>query len=886
MNVNHSKWPEPQSQGEGGRPLRKGKLKIFLGYASGVGKTYAMLSAAQIQKDQGRDVAVGFLDSGCWPETEALAAGLERIPARKEPVREFDLDAALKRRPRLLLLDELSHVNAPGSRHRYRYQDVEEILRAGIDVSTTLDVQHLESLKDVVLTAAGISVEDRVPDHFFDLAFQVQLVDVDPEELFSRRREKRKRDPACQEPLFENRKNLAALREIALRRLAEWISRSSESIGKPLVPEAGEHLLICLSGAPSNEKVIRTAARMAEAFHSGFTALYVETPDSERMDEESRRRLRENRRLAEELGAKMATVFGGDVAAQIAEYAKVSRVSKIVIGRSAPSRHFFLPEKTLTDRLSQLAPDMDVYVIPNQKNSSQHRNRRLRMGERLSWKDLGKTLFLLLLVSLVGLGFYRAGFSEANMITVYLLGVLFVSIWTSTWIYGILASLASVLLFNFLFTVPRFSFRFYDASYPVTFLIMMSASLLASSLTMRVKGQAVLEARKAYRTEVLLETSQRLQEASQPETALQTMAEQMQKLLDRPVLFYLPGENKELEEPLIFRIKDRPFQSAYTGEEERAVALWVYRNDKHAGATTNTLSGAKLLYLSVRGQKSVLAVAGIVMEGYPEMDAFVKNLLLAMLDQYGLMLDKISSDREKQKAESRAQQEALRANLLRAISHDLRTPLTSISGNADILIRNSKMLDEEKKQAIYANINDDAIWLVNLVENLLAVTRIENGAMAIHMEPELMDEIFHEALHHLDRNISEHQLSVELSDDLLMAQMDARLIVQVLINLINNAVKYTPAGSHIQLKAEKKEDWVLVQVADDGQGIPDEAKLKIFDMFYTANNDWGDGRRSLGLGLALCKSIVTSHGGKIGVKDHFPHGAVFYFTLQSAEVEL
>lgn len=858
-------------------------LKIFLGYAPGIGKTCAMLEAARRAKAMGVDVVIGDLGPDISTETKRLAEGLERLPLRKceeagRPVWEFNLNAALRRRPQLILVDELAHTNAPGCRHRKRCQDVDELLRAGISVYTTINVQNLESLNDVAAAVIGENVEEQVPDSVFDRAEQVELIDMDPDDLLQ---------SGTSEGL--TRQKLTILRELALRRTADRLKREAEESREAGALIGGEHVLIGLSSSPSNGKVIRTAARMAEAFHSGFTALYVETPSEKNLSDESRQRLRANRKLAEDLGARIATVYGDDPTAQIAEYARFSGVSKIVVGRSDSRRAWFSRRKNLSDRLAELAADTDIYIIPG-KHPDRRRFRMLDLGTpvRLSWQDGAKMLLLLLLATGAAWLFDRIGLSEANGIMMYILAVLGISIFTSGWLYSVVGSLLSVMIFNFLFTEPRLTLHAYDASYPVTFVVMLSVGLIAGSLTRKMKQQARSAVQKAYRMEVMFQTSQKLQQAGGEQEILRATAAQLQKLLNRPVCLFSVGSDGEVRE-------DRPICAEKGAawdpdEKERTAARWAARNNKHAGATTDTFPEAGSLCVTIRGgNNTVFAVAVIKMSDQAELEAFDKNLLLAMLDECGMLLEKLSLDKERQRVEMEAEQERLRANLLRAISHDLRTPLTSISGNAGILMENSRVLDEPKKQELYTAIYDDAQWLINLVENLLSVTRIENGTMQIREEPELLEDVFREALAHLDRHAKEHQIIGAPEDDLLMARMDARLIVQVVINIVNNAVKYTPPGSRIEVSAKAQGEKVLVEIADDGPGISDEEKPKLFDMFYTAENERGDGRRGLGLGLALCRSIVQAHGGTIGVRDRNPgrepKGTVFYFTLERAEVE-
>lgn len=844
-----------------------GKLKIFFGYAAGVGKTDAMVEAARRVKAAGVDVVAGCFAAHTPREITARFPALPPLPGTKMKslAGELNLDGALRRQPQVLLVDELAHTNRPGSRHLKRYQDVEELLRAGINVYTTLNVQQLESLNDIVAGITGVTEIERIPDHIFDAAAQVELVDLEPLDLLARRKAQ-KGAGAAEVPGFTE-KQLAALREIALRRTADWLGRDSAVAGQA---KTGEHILICLSSAPSNAKVIRTAGRMAEAFHSEFTALFVETPDLAGEDEESRRRRHANVRLAEELGARITTLYGDDPAAQIAEYARAGGVSKIVLGRSAQRRPMFGRRNSLIDRLSVLAPDLDVYIIPDQQAPGKSRRSQRPTEEKFSLTDTARMLLILAVCTAVGYCFTALGLTTATVIMIYILGVLGIAMSTSGRSYSLLASVLSVLIFNFFFTNPYFTLRS-DPSYIATFLVMFVVALLSSSLTTRIKRQAIQSAQKAYRTEVLLETSQKLQKSEGAESILAVGATQLGKLLDRAVLLYPVAEDGTLGPAKWYATSQEMLPECLTAEE-KAVAEWVWRNNKHAGANTGTFPNAKCLYMAVRGENRALAVAGIRISGATMPDAFEKNLMVAILDECGLALEKDFLRRAKQQVEETARQEALRANLLRAISHDLRTPLTSISGNAGILMGNSAVLDEPKKQTLYTSIYDDAMWLVNLVENLLSVTRIENGGMQLKLQPELLEEVFQEALAHLDRQAAAHEISVELPDDLLMADMDARLIVQVVINLVNNAVKYTPVGSHIVLSAEVRGDLVWLTVADDGPGVPPEVREKLFEMFYTAGNDRGDGRRGLGLGLSLCKSIVTAHGGTIFVEDNAPGG--------------
>lgn len=876
---------------------KRGKLKIFFGYSAGVGKTYAMLEAAHAARDSGVEVVVGYIEPHARPATMALLEGLECLPHKKIEhkgitLREFDLDGALQRRPQLILVDELAHTNAPGCRHIKRYQDVEELLNAGIHVYTTVNVQHIESLNDIVASITGITVRERIPDKVFDAADQVELVDIEPEELIQRLHEgKIYREGQAKRALdhFFTADNLVSLREIALRRTADRVNKISERSKQTSLHAdyyAGEHILICLSAAPSNEKVIRTAARMADAFRGSFTALFVETPGFADMSEENRKRLRSNLKLAERLGAKIATVYGDDVAGQIAEFARYSGVSKIILGRTNTKRKFLFTKPSFADRLIDLAPNLDVYIIPD-KVERPYREKRSKIRWKepytFSLKDMLKSVGILVASTLVGFLFQWMGFSEANIIMVYILGVLFTAVVTSRRIYSLVSSVFSVLVFNFFFTHPYFSLEAYDPGYPITFVVMFLVALLSGSLTTRIKKQAKQEAGRAYRTKILLETNQKLQQAEDGKTIIQATANQLLRLLRKTILFY-PAGDADLLPPQVFDISDGVEDtSVYLNPNEKAVAEWVYKNNKHAGATTNTLSGAKCLYLAVRGNERVYGVVGIALQG-EELEPFENSLMISMLGECALALEKEALNESKKQAAVQAQQEQLRANLLRSISHDLRSPLTSISGNAGVLLNSSERMEEAQKKKLYTDIYDDSLWLINLVENLLSVTRIEDGTMHLHMEAEMMEDVITEALRHINRKSIEHSIQTKLQDDMIMAHIDARLIVQVIINILDNAIKYTPIGSTISLSVYQKDQWVVTEIADNGEGIPDQEKKNLFQMFYTVHHGAADSRRGLGLGLALCKSIITAHGGGISVEDNHPKGALFRFTLPAEEV--
>ena len=612
-----------------------------------------------------------------------------------------------------------------------------------------------------------------------------------------------------------------------------------------------EHVLVCLSSAPSNARIIETAAKMAKAFGASFTALYVQTPASELMLDADKARLADNIRYAESLGANVATVIGDNVAFQIAEFSRLSGITKVVLGRSVAPKKRLFKKQTLTDQLIALAPNIDVHIIPDM-TVKQKEQRVLLFGKTSLFstlKGLAISALILAIASGISFGLHYMGFTDANVITVYILAVLVTSVVTDSKLCWVISSAAGVLLFNFFFTTPKFSLMAYDKGYPVTFAVMLVASLVTGSIAARMKSHAKQSARAAYRTKILLDTNQMLAKAKNADEIFEIAASQTKKLLALDA----------------FALRDNDLSKlGITG--------------------TSLCKTESCTYYPIHASNTVYGAIGI--QSTKTVDAFENSILLSILGECALALESERNAREKEASAILAEQEKLRANLLRTISHDLRTPLTSISGNAGNLLANDEIFDIETRRQIYADIREDSEWLISLVENLLSVSRMGDGKSDIRMSAELVSDVIDEAVRRTEKNASEHKLTVKESDGILLARMDARLIVQVLINLIDNAIKYTPSGSEVEISAVEKDNEIAITVADNGHGIADEIKPRVFDMFYTGAEKIADSRRSLGLGLALCKSIVNAHGGEITVSDNKPHGAVFTFTLPKEEVEI
>ena len=648
-----------------------------------------------------------------------------------------------------------------------------------------------------------------------------------------------------------------------------------------------EHILVCLSSSPSNERIVRMAGKMAQAFSGSLTALYVQTPGDADMNAEDTVRLQANMRLAQQLGAEIVTTHGEDVATQIAEYVRLSDVTKIVIGRSGVQRRHFWSEPTLTERLIALAPEVDIHIIPDVEAYKSYRRKRLltiRPVFPTAW-ELLLTIGILAAATVIGWVFLRLGFANVNIIMVYLLGVLLTSAFTSGYTCGVLSAFLSVILFNYFLTEPRLSLAAYGSKYPITFAVMFAAALLTGTLAAKLKAHAQLSARDAYRTKLLFDMNRQLQKAETPDEVYQMTATQIQKLMQRDVLIY-PAQGDALLDGNVYPADGSSPYCIPDTDQEQNVIQWVWQNRKRAGATTQNFPKAKRLYLAIRTGQQAFGVVGIPMEKQTQPDAFTSSVLFSILGECALALESLRNAEEKEKAAVLAKNEQLRANLLRSISHDLRTPLTSISGNADTLLHSYNVLDEQTRKQIFTDIYDDAQWLTGLVENLLSITKIADGSVKLRLSDQVVDDIVSEALRHIDRRSAEHHITVDCGDEPLLVRVDAGLIVQVLINLVNNAVKYTPAGSNIRITAIPRENMAEICVSDNGPGIPDELKEHVFEMFFTGGNPIGDSRRSLGLGLTLCQAIIHAHNGEMTLKENSPHGCIFSFTVPLSEVNL
>ena len=878
------------------RKARRGRLKVFLGAAAGVGKTYAMLQAAQALAKQGKPVLVGIIETHGRSETAALLPGLDVLPRRKvsygnATLEEFDLDAVLKRHPPLVLVDELAHSNPPGSRHSKRWQDVDELLAVGIDVYTTLNIQHIESLNDVVTQITGIRVWETVPDTFFENADEVELVDLPPDELLQRLREGKIYLPQQAERAIENffrKGNLIALRELALRRTADRVDdqmqeyREGHAIGQ--VWAVRERVMVCIGPGPESEHLVRVSKRLADSVRGEWIAVYIETPDLLRLSESQRTRMAEVLRLAESLGAETATLTGGNqFSADVLAYAHARNVTKIVMGkprRTGWRRWLF---GSIVDAIVAGSGAIDVNIVSTDAAVGAARPR----GRRIAWLGMGNGqsefpsgkprqrgyfmgLAVVLICTFIAWGM-SGRFELSNIVMVYLLGVVVVAVR-----YGrgpsVLASVLGVAAFDFFFVPPYFTFAVSDTQYVVTFGVMLVVGLVISKLAASMRLQARVAAHRERRTAALYAMSRELAGTRGQENLLAIAVRHVSEVFEAKAVILLPDAGNRLLHP-----ETQPAEGSLL-HADLAVAQWVFDHGQPAGRGTDTLPGSEALYLPLQGSNEMLGVLAVSPRELRQvMLPEQRRLLDTFASQVSLALERVRLGRMAREAQVRVETERLRNSLLSAISHDLRTPLAAIVGASSSLSEEDAKLNPEARLSLSRDILEASQRMSELVNNVLEMARLQSGTIQLKLEWYPLEEVVGSVLTRLKDRLKEHPVSVDLPEDLPWLSMDGSLIEQVLVNLVENAVKYTPAGTAIAISAYVEDGRVTVEVADEGPGLPTGTEERVFEKFYRAQEEGSQG--GVGLGLAICHAIVTAHGGSIWAENRAGGGASFKFSL-------
>ncbi|GGY07702.1 sensor histidine kinase [Paludibacterium paludis] len=860
---------------------RRGRLKIFFGACAGVGKTYAMLAAAKARQKEGIQVLVGVVETHGRSETAAMLEGLDVLPSRElaykgRQLAEFDLDSALACHPQLILVDEFAHSNAPGSRHPKRWQDVEELLAAGIDVYTTLNVQHLESLNDIVGRITGIVVRETLPDQVFDTADDVSLVDLPPDELIGRLNAGKVYLPRQAERAirhFFRKGNLLALRELALRRTADRVDaqmrayRANQSI-QP-VWQARERLLVCVGNRPGGERLVRAAKRLAANLDADWLVVHVETPGAS-LGENDRQRLLKVLRLAQDLGAETSVLAGSDLAGALLAYARSRNVSKLVVARHRKSALMSRLRPSLVDHLSRMAEDVDVYVVAHDMDEGEDPVSPVGKVRSLLFddvSDLRRKQGVAAAVIASGLTTALSAllirhFELANVIMVYLLVVVMVASRYGR-VSGVLASFLSVAMFDFFFVPPRMSFSVSDTQYLLTFLVMLAVSLIISQQTARQRFEARAATFRERRTRVLYDLGRELAGALTGAQIVDTAERHVGGLFNvRPVFFVPDGED---------RLKKTDPDSG----GDPGVAQWVYDNQQPAGRGTNTLPSTTALYVPLKAPMRVRGVLAILLpEGSRGLLPDELRLLETCAAQIALALERVHYVEVAQDAIVAMESERLRNSVLATVSHDLRTPLTTLVGLASLL--EGDELAPDRRKRIAASINDEAQRMNRLVTNLLDMARLQSGVKP-NKEWQYLDDVIGSAVRSMGPRIAAHPLKLDLPADLPLLDFDEVLLERVLVNLLDNACKYASPGTDIRLSVRREGDEVKVSVSDNGPGWPTHLGNSMFDKFTRGAMETSV--PGVGLGLAICRGIVEAHGGTIKAENTAPQGATVTFSL-------
>lgn len=868
-----------QVKAEEARQL-EGKLKVFFGANPGVGKTYAMLEAAHEQRRDGVDVVIGVVETHGRAETEALVKGLEVLPRRTVDYRgtalqEFDLDAALTRRPTVILIDELAHTNAPGLRHAKRWQDVQELLKAGITVYATVNVQHLESLNDVVAQITGVRVRETVPDSMIERADDVELIDLPPDDLLQRLKDGKVYVPEQIQHAIQNfftKGNLIALRELALRRTAERVDQQMEVYRRDHAVirtwPAAETIMVCVNMKPRGPRLIRAARQMAADLHAKWIAVYVQIPRHLRLPQVERDRLVQTLRLAEQLGAETVTLTGERIAQELLSYARSRNATKIIVGKPVRSLWKEWMFGSVVSELVHQSGDIDIYVITGEAGEGQPLMRRsLKRSSKLSeyvYAAAGVSV-----ATAVAWAMFPY-FGPANLIMMYLIAVIFIAIRLGRG-PSVLASVLSVATFDFFFVPPYFTFAVSDFQYILTFGVMLVVALVISNLAVRIREQAELARYRERRTGVLYTMSRDLATHRGTGMLVQVAAKHLREVFDGQVAIFLADAEKRVRlqraEQLYFELDPK----------ESGVAQWVFDHTERAGLGTDTLPGASALYLPLVGSTGAIGVVAVRPKDTGLLlDPDQLHLLESLVNQVALAIERTRLSEEAQQAHVRVETERMRNAILSSVSHDLRTPLATITGAASSLLDERSQLNATDRLELCRSIYREADRLDRLLKNLLDMMRIEAGAVHLNKEWHPLDEVVGAALARLEERLRNHTVHTTFPPDLPMVQIDGVLLEQVVINLLENAAKYAPAGSAIDLSASAGDHEVVVEIADRGQGIPVGEEVRIFDKFYRAKPAREGG---VGLGLTICRGILEAHGGRIWAENRTGGGAVFRFAI-------
>ncbi|MGG5304082.1 two-component system, OmpR family, sensor histidine kinase KdpD [Enterococcus pernyi] len=855
------------------REKSRGRLRVYFGFAAGVGKTYAMLAEAQELSVLGKDIVVGYIEPHDRPDTNQLLEGLPQIPLKEVTYKgltlsEPNIDAIIKRQPEIVLIDELAHSNAPGSRNRKRYQDIEELLNAGINVHTTINVQHIESLNDIVEEVTGIEVKETVPDTFFQQA-TLKVIDVEPDELIDRLAQgKIYADENAKRALqhFFIPKKLEQLRGLAIQRASDHINRV---IGKTNGVQSKLITIVQDAFPKMAEKSIRWTARLAQGLGAEWIVLYIRSDD----------RLQGTNDLAEKLGAEVVVIEEDHSFETIVEYAKLVGATDLIIGKNLAkpwTERLFSEE--LDVRLLKRLPETELHLIPYKEKRSTILSHSKKLVEG-GGKDFAISLICVFVATLLTEVMQYLHFGEQNLMLVYIFFILLVARLTSGYFWSALSSILSVLAFNWFFVEPLYSLTVYKQGYPITLVIMLIVALMISNLMVRLKKQAVHAREKEQQMEILYELNKQFVLAEDQQQIVELSATYLGRLLDREVIFF----DKHAIKLSQYTPKDAPFLLDHP--EEAAVAYWTAKNQKDSGYGTDTLSGAKGFYLPIVANGKTLAVLGIRRSrGLPIEDSQL-NYLRLVLTQLAVILEQTELKNEKEQIELENEREKVRSNLLRAISHDLRTPLTAISGIAETLLQTDEVLKQATRQKLLTDIQTESQWLIRMVENLLSITRINMDTMQVKKTTEPIEEIIETVYEHVTKVYPDKELLVHLPTAVLFVEVDPILIEQAMFNLVENAFRHGSTQGQVEVSVFQEGQQVICEVKNDG-----EISLKQYEKIQmNLSNEEEvpiDSKNGLGIGLSIVKTIIHAHNGKLEMAVSEGKTVVRIYLNKSEEVTL
>jgi two-component system sensor histidine kinase KdpD len=858
---------------------RRGRLKIFLGATPGVGKTFTMLEAARAKRAEGLDVVVGVVETHGRAETAALLEGLETIPKRPLEYRgtrleEFDLDAAIERHPALLLVDELAHTNVPGSRHAKRWQDVEELLGRGINVYTTLNVQHLESLNDVVAGITGVQVRETIPDLMLERADEVEVVDVTPDVLQQRLREGKVYVPdAAVRAIdrFFRKGNLIALRELALRRTAERVDAQMRGYmaerGIRETWAAAERLLVCIGPSATAARLVRATARMGTRLHADWVALHVETPDSQRLGDAEREEVVRALELAGQLGGRPVTVSGPSVADEILAYARAHNVNRIVVGKPELAGWRDRLRGSLLDALVRRSGAIEVLAISGEEDLEPARTRVRRPAP---WSEYASAAAVALVPTAIGL-VLRAAEAELTTIDAAMLYLLGVVVAASRYRQGpaALTSVLSIALFDFCFVPPYYTFSVSDARYGLTFAVMLLVALMMSRLTARIRSQVEASRERERHTATLYALSRDLSSVRTCEALIAVILRQLRDTFATEIAVLLPDDQGRVRPvgPAPYPIDDR----------ETGVAQWAFDQRQSAGNGTSTLPAAAALYVPLAVSDRSVGVLGIRPTSRHQFrDPGQRRLLDALAGQAAVAFERLTLAERSRRTEVAVEAERLRTTLLSSLSHDLRTPLAAIEGAGTTLLQEDGPSDAGARRELAGTIVQESQRMSRLVANLLDMVRVETGTLEVQREWLPLSDVAGVALIRTEAQLDGRRVTIDFPASLPLVPVDEVLLEQVFVNLLENAARHTPPGSPIDIGAEEGDAGVIVTVADRGPGVPVGEEERVFEKFQRVGSATGTG---VGLGLTICRGIVTAHGGRIWVERRPGGGALFRFTI-------